>query len=170
MRRVASCDELTISPIVNFSELFDTFFIVVHKKKLILLHWYHHATVLLCTWHIAVTHTPAGMIYTTMNFFVHAIMYQYYFLMAIKCKPKWFKPKWITIGQIAQMVVGTFVSIYAFSLVHRDDCWAGIENNTGVLVMYVSYFFLFTQFFLNRYGLGINVSSSSETKPKIKSV
>ena len=96
-------------------------------------------------------------------------MYAYYFLMAIKCKPKWFKPIWITVAQIAQMVVGCFVSMYAFTLVHREDCWAQFENNTGVLVMYFSYFLLFSQFFLNRYGLGINVSCSNN-KPKVKSV
>jgi elongation of very long chain fatty acids protein 6 len=134
---------------------------VVHKKKLILLHWYHHASVLLASWHTMVTHSPAGIIYTTVNYGVHAIMYLYYFLMAVKCKPKWFRPQWITIAQISQMVVGCIISICAFSLVHREDCWAKFENNTGILVMYASYFLLFSQFFLNRFGLGINVSGGS---------
>merc|ERR1712127_1141715 len=34
----------------KFAELWDTFFIVVHKKPLIFLHWYHHITVLLYCW------------------------------------------------------------------------------------------------------------------------
>lgn len=149
-----------------YSELFDTFFIVVHKKPLILLHWYHHASVLLCTWHTMVTHAPAGIIYTTVNYGVHSVMYFYYFLMAVKCKPKWFRPQWITVAQILQMVVGCIISICAFSLVHKDDCWAGFENNTGILVMYFSYFLLFSQFFLNRFGLGINVTNQDRSGKK----
>ncbi|CAB9517926.1 of very long chain fatty acids protein 6 [Seminavis robusta] len=152
------------------AELVDTFFIVAHKKKLMLLHWYHHVTVLLCTWYTFITHCPPGLVYSTINFGVHAVMYFYYFLMAIKCKPKWFNPKWITIAQITQMVVGSVVSTAAFLVVRKEGCWASWENNTGILVMYVSYFFLFLQFFLQRYGLGINVNKggakSSEKKTK----
>lgn len=96
------------------AELIDTFFIVAHKKKLLLLHWYHHVTVLICCWFTFVTHCPPGMIYTCINFGVHGIMYFYYFLMAIRCKPKWFNPKWITIAQITQMVIGTMVTMRAF--------------------------------------------------------
>lgn len=49
------------------AELFDTFFIVAHKKKLMLLHWYHHVTVLLCTWYTFITHCPPGLFYSTIN-------------------------------------------------------------------------------------------------------
>lgn len=72
----------------KFAELFDTFFIVIHKKKLLFLHWYHHITVLYCCWHTWVNETPTGLIFCAVNFFVHSIMYFYYFLMAIRCKPK----------------------------------------------------------------------------------
>merc|ERR1740136_149294 len=65
-------------------ELFDTFFIVIHKKPLILLHWYHHITVLLFCWHSYVTTSPPGIFFVVMNYSVHASMYFYYFLMAIK--------------------------------------------------------------------------------------
>jgi hypothetical protein len=41
--------------ISKFPELIDTFFIVIHKKPLIFLHWYHHITVLLYCWHSYVT-------------------------------------------------------------------------------------------------------------------
>jgi GNS1/SUR4 family len=72
----------------KFAELFDTFFIVIHKKKLLFLHWYHHITVLYCCWHTWVNETPTGLIFCAVNFFVHSIMYFYYFLMAVRCKPK----------------------------------------------------------------------------------
>jgi len=68
----------------KFPELIDTFFIVIHKKNLIFLHWYHHITVLLYCWHSYVTCSPSGVFFAVMNYCVHAIMYGYYFLMAIK--------------------------------------------------------------------------------------
>jgi elongation of very long chain fatty acids protein 6 len=77
----------------KFFELFDTFFIVVRKKKLMFLHWYHHITVLLCCWHTITSSSPAGFIFSVVNFGVHMVMYFYYFLMAIRCKPKWFNPQ-----------------------------------------------------------------------------
>jgi len=144
------------------AELFDTFFIVAHKKKLMLLHWYHHVTVLLCTWFTFTSHCPPGLIYSTVNLAVHAVMYFYYFLMAIKCKPKWFNPKWITVGQISQMVVGATVSVMSFMVVGKQGCWAKAENNFGVLIMYASYFVLFMQFFLKRYGVGIKMGEDKK--------
>ena len=72
----------------KFAELVDTFFIVIHKKKLLFLHWYHHITVLYCCWHTWVNETPTGIIFCAINFGVHAIMYFYYFLMAVHMKPK----------------------------------------------------------------------------------
>jgi elongation of very long chain fatty acids protein 6 len=91
-------------------------------------------------------------------------MYFYYFLMAIRCKPKWFNPKWITLAQITQMVIGATVSFFAFLVVGKEGCWATFENNTGVLIMYVSYFFLFVQFFLQRYGVGFNFGTTKKEK------
>ena len=152
----------------HHSELIDTFFIIAHKKNLMLLHWYHHVTVLLCTWYTFVTHCPPGLIYSTINYGVHAVMYFYYFLMAIKCKPKWFNPKWITIAQITQMVIGSVVSMASFNVVRKEGCWATFGNNTGILIMYVSYFFLFLQFFLQRYGYGFKVSKSGSSSSKVK--
>lgn len=153
-------------PFLEHRELIDTFFIVMHKKNLMLLHWYHHVTVLLCTWHTYVSHAPAGLIYSTINYGVHSIMYFYYFLMAIRMKPKWFNPKWITIAQITQMVVGSMVSIASFAAIQKPGCWAKFENNTSILIMYISYFFLFVQFFLRRYGFGLRLQAKSAPKAK----
>jgi len=57
----------------KFPELLDTFFIVVHKKKLIFLHWYHHISVLLYCWTSYVTKAPVGLIFCVMNYAVHAM-------------------------------------------------------------------------------------------------
>ena len=52
----------------KFPELLDTFFIVIHKKPLIFLHWYHHITVLLYCWHSYVTTSPSGLFFVVMKY------------------------------------------------------------------------------------------------------
>jgi len=137
----------------KFPELVDTFFIVIHKKKLIFLHWYHHITVLLYCWHSYATKSPPGIFFVVMNYTVHAMMYFYYFLMAIHAKPKWLKAVWITTAQISQMVVGVTVTLTGFYYYKTDDtCQIEAENNTAAFVMYGSYLFLFLQFFVGRYA------------------
>jgi hypothetical protein len=135
------------------SELLDTFFIVIHKKSLIFLHWYHHVSVLLYCWHAFTSKAPGGIFFATMNYAVHAIMYFYYFLMAIKMKPKWFNSIWITVSQISQMVVGVAVTVLGFWLApsYEKECSLKSENNIAALIMYGSYLLLFVQFFLQRY-------------------
>jgi len=139
---------------INNSELIDTFFILIHKKQLILLHWYHHISVLAYCWHSYVTKAPPGIIFCAMNYAVHAIMYFYYFLMAVKCKPKWFNSMYITVSQISQMVVGVIVTILGFVIPSRygkELCHIKTENNMAALIMYGSYLLLFLQFFFKRY-------------------
>lgn len=136
-----------------YSELIDTLFIVIHKKKLIFLHWYHHVTVLLYCWHSYVTLSPVGIFFVVMNYSVHASMYGYYFIMAINYKPKWFNPMIITTFQISQMVVGVLVTIIGFYYYNTSklSCHIAAENNMAAFLMYGSYLFLFLQFFIGRY-------------------
>lgn len=150
---MARCSHILFIYLLSFQrELIDTFFIVIHKKPLIFLHWYHHITVLLYCWHSYVTTSPTGIIFTAMNYTVHATMYGYYFLMALRMKPKWFNPMVITAMQISQMVVGvatTIVSYYYF--VTDEECALDRGNNIAAFLMYGSYLFLFCQFFFSRY-------------------
>lgn len=142
----------------KFAELIDTLFIIVHKKPLIFLHWYHHVTVLLYTWDAYVTRAPGGPIFMSMNCAVHFIMYGYYFLMTIKAKPKWMNAVFITVAQIAQMVVGvaTAVMSFYFFVTSEDErsCEITKSNLVSAFLMYGSYLFLFLQFFVKRYLLG----------------
>jgi len=139
----------------KFPELLDTFFIVVHKKPLIFLHWYHHITVLLYCWHSYVTTSPSGIFFVVMNYSVHAVMYGYYFLMAVKMRPKWFNPIVVTFMQLSQMFVGMGVTVIAYyyytNPAEGKICHIRKENNVAAFIMYGSYFYLFAQFFFTRY-------------------
>lgn len=59
-------------------ELVDTLFMVLAQKDVIVLHWYHHFTVLLYCWHSYMTRSSAGLYFISMNYGVHAIMYFYF--------------------------------------------------------------------------------------------
>mmetsp|Transcript_2815 Transcript_2815/g.2828 ORF Transcript_2815/g.2828 Transcript_2815/m.2828 type:complete len:326 (-) Transcript_2815:172-1149(-) len=152
----------------KFPELLDTFFIIVHKKPLIFLHWYHHVTVLLYCWSAYVMHSPSGAIFAVMNYSVHSIMYGYYFLMAIKIKPKWFNPIIITLAQICQMIAGvtiTFLNLYFYLFSEAGTCGhVTLKLILAGCSMYGSYLFLFMQFFRGRYKF----MDSGSKKGKLK--
>lgn len=137
----------------KFFELIDTVFIVLRKKPLIFLHWYHHITVLLYCYFSSAFH-HAGLFFVAMNYSVHSIMYFYFFLMAVKMVPKWFNPLWITVAQISQMFVGVFVtaSAWYYKSKEGDDCvgakWPLLY---GALAMYGSYLYLFVEFAVLRF-------------------
>jgi len=147
----------------KFPELIDTFFIIIHKKPLIFLHWYHHISVLLYVWHAAYALTnPVSPIFAAMNYGVHAMMYGYYFLKAVGKKPKWMNPMYITSAQIVQMVAGivaTSFGIY-FYIENQLSIRRGMEDTCTVngvslvaaTVMYGSYLVLFVQFFTKRFS------------------
>lgn len=134
-------------------EMFDTAFLVFQKKPVIFLHWYHHTTVMLYCWHAWISPTSSGLWFVCMNFSVHAIMYFYYFICACGYG-KLVRPvaPLITFMQIAQMVVGSIIAVYVF---YMDQFGGGCDcrssNAKLALMMYISYFVLFSQFFRNRY-------------------
>mmetsp|Transcript_21401 Transcript_21401/g.46477 ORF Transcript_21401/g.46477 Transcript_21401/m.46477 type:complete len:303 (+) Transcript_21401:125-1033(+) len=151
----------------KFPELLDTFFIVIHKKPLIFLHWYHHITVLLYCWFSYANTSPSGLFFVVMNYSVHAVMYGYYFLMAIKMRPKWFNPIVVTFMQLSQMFIGVGVTIASFyyysNPIEGKTCHSKKENNVAAFLMYGSYFYLFAQFFVMRY---FKVKVKGEAKKK----
>lgn len=141
-------------------ELVDTIFIVLRKKPLIFLHWYHHVTVLLYCWNAYVTSSAAGIWFVAMNYSVHAVMYFYYFLQAAKLMPKWF-PSWIiTIMQISQMMVGTgivcacfYFHFYGGAIYKVGECNNEPSNLVAGGIIYASYLYLFCEFAVKRFIL-----------------
>lgn len=151
-------------------ELVDTVFVVLRKKPLIFLHWYHHVTVLLFCWNSYVTESGAGHFFASMNYTVHAVMYFYYFLQAIKALPKSF-PSWIiTIMQISQMIAGTGIvcsCIYYYRNGGHKYAPGKCNNDFSNLVcggvMYASYLYLFVEFAVKRFIFGVK---EAPRKPK----
>lgn len=140
-------------------ELVDTVFIVIRKKPLIFLHWYHHVTVLLFCWNAYATVAGSGLYFVAMNYSVHALMYGYYCLQSLGICPKSFPAVLITVAQIAQMLVGTAVCCSAwYYTLKGGESGAACHNDMSNLLaggaMYGSYLYLFVDFALRRYAGG----------------
>jgi hypothetical protein len=149
-------------------ELLDTVFLVLQKKPVIFLHWFHHATVMLYCWHAYTNMVGVGWYFVAMNFTVHGVMYGYYFMMALSDRTrKMVRPyaQFITTIQIVQMLIGAAVTvmvrIYA-SGEGADSCpgYHEVNNQLG-FAMYGVYFFLFAQLFYRLY------MSPTATKKKL---
>lgn len=134
-------------------ELIDTVFIVLRKKPLIFLHWYHHVTVLLFCWSAYSTMAGSGLYFVAMNYSVHALMYGYYCLQALGVCPKSFPAILITISQILQMFIGTGVCISCWYFkINGRACANETSNLIAGGLMYGSYLYLFVDFAVRRYA------------------
>ncbi|KPA77249.1 putative mitochondrial fatty acid elongase [Leptomonas pyrrhocoris] len=145
-------------------EMLDTVFLIFQKKKVIFLHWYHHATVMLYCWHSYAVRISGGLIFASMNYGVHSIMYLYFFLCACGYR-KYVRPiaPFVTFLQIAQMVVGMVVE--AVTLYHMyvsgKGCASNATNARVGFMMYVSYFGLFSKLFYDNYMSGRAAQSAA---------
>jgi fatty acid elongase 3 len=63
----------------KFPELIDTIILVLKKKNIIFLHWYHHAIVILMVWGWGESRMGVTIFGLLFNTFVHIWMYWYYF-------------------------------------------------------------------------------------------
>jgi len=110
--------------------------------------------VLAYCWHSYATEASQALYFVAMNYSVHAIMYGYYCLMALKI-PSGIPPVLITAAQISQMVVGVAVQLVAsyqyFYPTEGSSCNVNGANIFWGGLMYASYFGLFTKFAVERY-------------------
>lgn len=133
-------------------ELGDTVFIVLRKQNLMFLHWYHHITVLLFTWFTYSEYTASGRWFVDMNYFVHSLMYSYYALKSLGFRVPKQMAMAITTSQIVQMVIGAYVIWYAYYRKSQGDACNVTQTSASFgLIMYLSYFVLFAQFFYTAY-------------------
>ena len=149
----------------KIAELGDTVFLVLRKRPVIFLHWYHHVTVLMFTWNACAQAAAFGRLFMLMNFTVHSFMYTYYALQSIKIRAPKFVSMSITTMQILQMVGGIVTILYAQrQLSSGRMCQVQEGIITSGLVMYGSYFVLFVKFFLSAYVFNRKSSPKVETK------
>mmetsp|Transcript_5823 Transcript_5823/g.8553 ORF Transcript_5823/g.8553 Transcript_5823/m.8553 type:complete len:277 (+) Transcript_5823:23-853(+) len=155
----------------KYFELYDTHTLLRKNPKRnlwqmpLLLHWYHHVTVLVYTWFSAYYQMPSSYIFATMNAFVHCILYYYYGMAEIGKRPSW--GKYLTIIQIVQMVIGIYVNYIYFGFYFEGVECAGGNKKTILIssvIMYGSYLYLFAKMAVDRWILG---KYKAETK-KVK--
>lgn len=139
-------------------ELIDTVFLVLQKRPVIFLHWFHHVTVLMFCWHAYTTPigTATGLYFATINYTVHSIMYFYYFLSIaggpLRAVARPIAPL-ITMVQLLQMVAGATITLLAALRHEADPASCAVEpvNYRCGLAMYVSYLVLFAMLFYDHY-------------------
>jgi len=142
-------------------ELFDTLFLLLRKKHIEFLHWYHHASVLLFSWYAMGALQPTGPWFASMNLIVHSIMYFYYFLTASGFTPQW--GVFVTQLQITQMIMGLLLQLGTvyYKWIAGDHCIIDYPSLAMGLIIYFSYFLLFISFFFKRWKRPSSTPASS---------
>eukprot|EP01065_Artemidia_motanka_P009365 TRINITY_DN14784_c0_g1_i1.p2 TRINITY_DN14784_c0_g1~~TRINITY_DN14784_c0_g1_i1.p2 ORF type:complete len:281 (+),score=71.23 TRINITY_DN14784_c0_g1_i1:94-936(+) len=132
----------------KFAELGDTAFLVLRARPVEFLHWYHHATVLMYVWFAFGTGTPSALLFGTMNYTVHSVMYTYY---AVSQYSRILYPlrMIVTSMQLAQMVAGVGIGVLTAVYTYQGGCSKTYDTRYFVLCwsMYCSYLLLFAKLF-----------------------
>jgi elongation of very long chain fatty acids protein 6 len=137
----------------KYIELFDTLFLILRKRPIAFLHYYHHTTVLSFTWFAMVTLPGAiGYIFSVINSAVHMVMYYYYYLAACGRPPTW--AKYVTVIQLVQMIFGIIASLcWCYYYLTGANCGCDYPNGfmISAFLLYGSYLLLFLRFYFSRY-------------------
>ncbi|CAJ0587298.1 unnamed protein product, partial [Mesorhabditis spiculigera] len=139
----------------KIAEFGDTFLIVLRKRPLIFLHWYHHVMTL----NYAMFSYPFGQGYNAwivwLNLTVHAVMYSYYMLKSAGVRVPAWVAQIITSSQIFQFLATLLIQARAVQLYRRNECAEFNEFIFGwCLLMELSYVALFGHFFYESYLSG----------------
>jgi len=150
----------------KYSDYCDTFFFIARKKfdQVTTLHVYHHAIMPLYTF-FHVRWSPGGheILAGYINFFVHVVMYLYYFLSAFGpgMQPYLWWKKYLTALQLVQFV---FVFMHSLIVVLGVvDCGYPWQSSLlSMVFLHVPFFCMFMKFYLKTYSSG----SSNRRRPK----
>ena len=133
-------------------ELGDTALIVLMKKPLHLVHWFHHASVLLFTWYSFAHMSITQLSFMLANVLVHVCMYSYLALKAMKAPMPKAAAMAITILELIQLVFSIFINIAGYLMkLGNDECCIFDQSIVVFAFLYLSYLLLFTNFFIKSY-------------------
>ncbi|KAI6170144.1 Elongation of very long chain fatty acids protein [Aphelenchoides besseyi] len=135
-------------------ELGDTLFIVLRKRPLIFLHYYHHAAVMIYGSHTAAEHAAPGQAFCIMNLFAHSVMYSYYAYTSLGKRTARWVSMIVTTIQTTQMLCGVAITFYVFYLklmYPQIPCQQSFANIWLAFILYITFAILFVQFFVNAY-------------------
>ncbi|CAG0884389.1 unnamed protein product [Cyprideis torosa] len=139
----------TISKVVEFG---DTVFLILRKRPVIFLHWYHHAATLVFAWFTVISDAAVLRIFSLMNLVVHAVMYSYFAISALSFRFPRALSMAITALQILQMILGLIITAFATYYKATKGCDFPPSGPWLALLMYGSYLVLFARFFKESYG------------------
>lgn len=137
-------------------EFGDTIFVVLRKKPLLFLHWYHHILTSFYTFFSYPRPTAFARWGINMNYFVHAFMYSYYFLRSMKMRVPGIFAKFVTSLQILQFIVSVSHLVYLGFLVYVRKLKCDFDDSVYLLAtaMNITYLVLFINFFMKSYIIG----------------
>ena len=169
-------------------ELGDTIIMILRKRRVSLLHFYHHATVLPWAWHELANESAPSATFAAMNLAVHSVMYSYFAIASSEYGRKHFPshgtiPKLITFFQCLQMLCGIVLLLFAYyhkniinnyspSSKKTSSSSCNVTNfSIGISTfIYATYFMLFLNFANNKYGIYLRLNTHFFNNKRIKNV
>ncbi|NXX33719.1 ELOV6 protein, partial [Nicator chloris] len=132
-------------------EMGDTLFIVLRKKKLTFIHWYHHLLTMVISWYGYKMMTIGIGWNAALNLVIHSVTYFYYTVTAMGIRVPRSIAMLITTSQMVQMTVFIILNILAFFW--RDDKLCRITWPVLFLslFLYTTLLALFSNFFVKTY-------------------
>ncbi|KAG1052514.1 hypothetical protein G6F43_005363 [Rhizopus delemar] len=112
--------------LVKYWELIDTIFLVLKKKKLEFLHYYHHSLTMVLCYSQLNGKTSVSWVVITLNLAVHVLMYYYYFRTAAGAKIWW--KKYLTTMQITQFVIDLNIVYFCTYTYFAYTYWPHLPN------------------------------------------
>uniref|UniRef100_A0AC35U6S5 Elongation of very long chain fatty acids protein n=1 Tax=Rhabditophanes sp. KR3021 TaxID=114890 RepID=A0AC35U6S5_9BILA len=149
-------------------ELTDTVFLVLRKRPLMFLHWYHHILTLLYAFFSYPSSPGFNRWGIYLNFFVHAFMYSYYFLRSMKIRVPGFIAQFITSIQILQFIISCAVLFHSGFAIYIQGAKCDFDTDVFVVATFmdVTYLALFINFFLKSYVIGGGKTKYQDKKVK----
>ncbi|NXR19897.1 ELOV6 protein, partial [Cinclus mexicanus] len=140
-------------------EMGDTLFIVLRKKKLIFLHWYHHCFTMIVSWYGYNIMTIGMGWNAALNLSIHSVVYSYYTVTAMGFRVPKSIMMLITTSQIVQMAGFLIINIFSFFWKNDKGCQISWPMLLIPFILYTTLLALFYNFFMKTY-----LSSTQKSK------